>query len=287
MSERQGWSVVKHAMAVVVGACILAAFIWLPSLWGMHMVFVFPALLLTLMISAYISQGGDLSFWHFNKQVLLGAAVSYLALLMFAGGLTVALWALEHLFDLDFDERTYMDIWAFAGFVLGPIYALSWVPKIFNFNEEDCNAPTGLRFIANWISVPMVFVYLLILYAYFIKIIMTGEVPNGQLAYMITGFAGAGIITYMVAWPMRDNGSAQLKLFYKIYFPALLIPVGFHFYAIWERISAYGITEQRYLVLLSAIWFAILAVGNTFTRVPLRAFPLTLLVLFAFGSFGP
>ena len=287
MSESQGWSAAKHyIVGFIVAGGIIALFV-LSSVWAIHLLFVLPALLLGIMIAPYLTSGDDISVWFFNRTMWFGVVVSYAALIMFAGGLSVALSAIQVLFDMRIKSEIYGDIWSFAALVLGPVYALSWVPKKFEFTEEDCNDPPGLKFIVNWISAPMVFVYLLILYAYFGKIIMTGEIPNGHLAWLISGFAGAGVVTYLVAWPLREEGSLQLKLFYKIFFPALLIPVGFHFYAIWERISAYGITEQRYLLMISAIWFLMISLSNSFTKIPLKAIPMMLVVLMVFASFGP
>ncbi len=271
---------------IIVGGAIFVL-LWFSSLWAIHLAFVLPALLLGIMFAPYLTSGDDVSFWFFNRVMWFGVIVSYVALFMFAGGLSIALAAIQMLFEIKIGHKLYSDLWLFASFVLGPLYALSWVPKNFVFTEEDCHDPPGLRFIANWITVPMVFVYLLILYAYFVKIMVTGEVPNGLLAFMITGFAGVGIVTYLIAWPMRESGTPQLRLFYKIFFPMLLIPVGFHFYAIWERISTYGITEQRYVVLLSALWFAIMAFSNTMSRIPIKAIPATLCILMIFASFGP
>ncbi len=281
------WSRGKSFALSLCGAGAITALLCTSAIWGMHLVFLIPALLLFLMFAPYMTRGDDLSIWFFNRCLWFGVIVSYVALFLFAGGLSVALTAIHTLFDVKIEEEVYADIWLFACLVLGPLYALSWVPKRFEFTEEDCNDPPGLKFIVNWISAPMVFVYLLILYAYFIKIVVSGDVPNGHLAYMITGFAGAGIITYLAAWPLREEGSLQLRLFYKIFFPALLIPVGFHFYAIWERVSAYGITEQRYLILLSAVWFAIITISNLFQKIPIKAIPMTLGILMVFASFGP
>lgn len=278
---------VKHLAVSIAGACGIAGLAVSGPLWWMHFWFFTPALLLVIMFAAYLKGGDDLSVWFFNRKMWFGVLVSYVALLLFAGGLCMALWAVEELFGLDMPEEVFGDIWAFACLVLGPLYALSWVPKTFQFSEEDCHDPPGLKFIVNWISAPMVFIYLAILYAYFIKIVVTGEVPNGHLAYMISGFVGAGIVTYLAAHPLREEGSPQLRLFFKVFFPALLVPVAFHFYAIWERVSAYGITEQRYMLLVSAIWFAFLAVGHTFWRLPIKTIPMVLAGLMILASFGP
>lgn len=278
---------VSVLILTVLGGAGIAALTFTGDIWWMHFWYLLPSLLLFLMFAPYLKGGDDLSVWFFNRKMWFGVLVSYVALLLLAGGLCTALWAIDILFGVDISHRLYSDIWALAALVVGPVYALSWVPKTFSFTKEDCKDPPGLKFIVNWISAPMALIYLLILYAYFIKIVVTGEVPNGYLAYMISGFVGAGVVTYLAAYPLREEGSPQLKLFYRIFFPALLVPVAFHFYAIWERVSAYGITEQRYMLLLLAIWFAFLAIGNIFWRLPIKTIPMVLAALLVLASFGP
>lgn len=287
VAESRELNSAQHILLAGGGAAVISSLAVFPALWYMHFFYFSPALLLIIMFAPYLKGGDDLSVWFFNRKMWFGVVVSYVALLLFAVGLMTALWAVKELFSVDIPDELYGDIWVFASLVLGPLYALSWVPKSFQFTQEDCTDPPGLKFIVNWISAPMVFVYLAILYAYFVKIIVTGEVPNGHLAYMISGFAGAGIVTYLMAHPLRDEGSPQLRLFFKVFFPALLIPVAFHFFAIWERVSAYGITEQRYMLGVSAVWFAFLAVGNTFGRLPIKVMPMSLAALMLLASFGP
>ncbi len=287
MRESVDGSLVKHIIIAAVGFAWITYSAFSGGVWAMNFMFVIPALLLFLMFAPYLKSGDDTSVWLFNRTMWLGILISYIALLMFAGGITTALLAIHVLFDTDQNDEIIGDVWAFAGFFLGPVYALSWVPKRFDFTAEDCNDPPGLKFIVNWISAPMIFIYLAILYAYFGKIIITQDIPNGYLAYLITGFVGAGIVTYLVSWPLRESSSFQLRLFHKIFFPAMLIPVGFHFFAIAERVSAYGITEQRYMLGLSAFWFLLVAVSNLRTRMPIKAMPATLCFLFVIGSIGP
>ena len=289
ISESLRWDVVKLALISIVGAVAIAALFVFSSLYGIHFAFVLPALLLGIMIAPYLKGGDNHSIWYFNRVVWFGVALSFLASFLLAGGLSLALLAIHFLFKVEIDGEIYADIWLFSSFVLGSVYALSWVPERFEYNKDECKAPPGLSFIANWISVPMVFVYLAILYAYFAKILLAQEVPNGHLAYMITGFAGAGVVTYLVAWLLQGSKeeTPQLRLFYRIFPFALFVPIGFHFYAIWERVSAYGITEFRYVLLLSAIWFAIVAISQSLSVKSIKIIPASLCALFALASFGP
>mgnify|MGYP001250198164 CR=1 FL=1 len=289
LADRHNWSLFKQmAWAIPVMAGI-AALIFTTGAWAMPLMFIMPALLLLIMVAPYLTGGDDLSFWYYNRQLWFGVIVSYAVLILFAAGLSIALAAIDKLFGVDIDWEIYLDIWMFSSLVLGAIYALSWVPKSFEFSESQCDYPPGFKFIVNWISVPMVFVYLLILYVYFVKISIEGILPIGLLAYMISGFVGAGVVTYLVSWPIRNTGSPQLRIFHKIFFPALIIPVGYHFFAIIERVMSYGVTEQRYMLLLSAMWFGFLAIAFTMakSRVPIKAIPATLAILLVFASFGP
>lgn len=271
------------------GAIAFSALFFASDQFWIHSAFTYPALLLGLMFAPYLSGGDDWSFWQFNRQLWVGVALSLLAACLFGAGLSSALAAIDHLFGVDVNDDFYGDIWAFSFMILGAVYALSRVPKKFEFSKEECDVPPGLKFIANWVSVPIVFVYLAILYAYFIKIVFSGEIPDGQLVPMIAGFVGTGVLTYLASWFLykKGEGLPQLNLFYKIFFPALFIPVGFHFFAIWERISAYGITEQRYVLVVLAFWFLIIAMSKSLKNVPLRIIPVSLCVLLALSSFGP
>ena len=297
IGESYRWSYVKQIIISIIGAGVILAIAISSNLWWLNLSFVLPSLLLLIMFAPYLTKDDDISFWIYNRTIWLGVAASYAALILFAGGLSIALLSVHTLFDLKIDDKIYADIWLFSGVVLGPVYALSHVPERFTFFDDEVKsrATPGLGFIANWVSSPLVLIYLLILYAYFIKIFSEQALPNGQLAYMISGFAGAGVVTYLLAWPLyKLSGNEQkpnspfLRIFYNIFFPALLIPAAVHIYAVWERVHAYGVTESRYALILSAIWFAGLALIFTIKRnAPLKIIPLFLAVLLFAGSFGP
>lgn len=289
IAESLRWNVFKLGLISVAGALALFVLLVFSKHFLIHFAFLLPALLLGIMFAPYFKGGDNHSIWYFNRVLWFGVALSFLASLFFATGLSLALLAIHFLFKVDISGHIYTNIWLFSGSIFGLTYALSWVPKKFRFTKDECKAPLGFSFIANWIFVPIVFVYLLILYAYFIKIVITGEVPNGHLTYMINGLVGVGIITYLGAWLLRGSKfeTPQLRLFYKIFSFALFVPIVFHFYAIWERINAYGITEQRYLLIIFAIWFAVIAITQILPRKSIRLIPMSLCLLMALASFGP
>ncbi len=287
-AESRGWDLAKHlaiGLAVFAG---MGAIIFMSPQWGLHLIYLVPALLLSIVVVAYINDNDNLSFWFFNRMTWYGVGMAYIAGIVMAGGMSAALASIHYLFDVKIEEEVYGDIWSFSCILLGPLYALSWVPQKFSFTKEDCNDPPGLAFMVNWIWAPLVTIYLLILYAYFAKILIAWELPRGQLSYMVTGFGGAGVVSYLLGWPLREEGTPLLRFVYRVFFPALIIPVAMQFLAIGVRIEEYGITEQRYLVAMTAIWFAIVAVLFTIKKTtPIKVIPGVLAVLMVLASFGP
>lgn len=292
MAESRGANFKKEMAVAFLVFVPFAALMGLADDYGLYLLFIIPALLLFLMIAPYTQSlrdsSNDLSFWVYNRILWVGVLVSFLAIFIMTGGLHAAFASIEALFDIDLPHEIMGDIWAFSALLVGPVYALSWVPKEFNFVKEECKDPPGLGFLLNWILAPLILIYFLILYAYLVKLIVVQELPLGVLAYMVTGFAGVGIATYLIGWPMHENGGAILQKVYKYLFPALAIPVVLQFIAIGERIYTYGVTEQRYMIVLSAIWLAVLVGLFTVKKASsIKIIPTLLSLLLFLAAFGP
>ena len=288
-AEGRGWNLTKYlACALPLFLCV-ALFIFYSPQWHLYLSFFIPALLSFIIIAPFSKRANsdDFSFWFYNYSTWFGVACAVLSGLILMGGLSAALASIHYLFDVKIDSEVYADIATFAGTLFGPLCALSWVSREFYFKEEECKTFPGLKFIINWLLAPLVILYLVILYAYLVKIMFTWELPRGQLAYMMTGFGGLGIVTYLVAWPVRDQGSVQLMLFYRWFFPALIGPVFMQSLAIALRISEYGVTEDRYAIVMTALWFGITAAMFTVGKPSLKTIPSVLAALLVFAAVGP
>ena len=257
---------------------------------GIRLFSIVASLLLMITATPFIlNKSDDLSFWSFNRKFGFGVAVAFIASVILFGGASAALASISYLFEVKISGKAYGLLWLFGATILAPIYALSFVPKNFVETIQECNTPKQVGFMANWILAPLVTVYMAILYAYFIKIGITAEVPKGQLASMITGFILAGIVTYQISWPFVFGGMANklLRLLMKHFFTLMIVPVLVLFYAIYLRIDQYGFTEQRYIILIAALWFAFLSLGFAFKKLQLKHITISLAILLFFATWGP
>ena len=243
--------------------------------------------LLLVAVAPFLRRRDDLSFWQFNRIVWQGLGIAAAAGVLLAGGVSVGLLGIEELFGIDIRSRVYGDIWSFAFLIIVPLHALSFVPATTHFPEQECRAPRPLSVIIDWIMAPLALAYMLILYAYFIKIGIAWELPKGILAYLVTAFGGFGIVTYLVGWPMRADGGPLLRVFYKAFIPAMVIPVALQAVAIYQRVDAYGLTENRIAIIVATLWFALVLAARLFKPLPLVIIPGLLALLLAVVVAGP
>jgi hypothetical protein len=93
----------------------------------------------------------------------------------------------------------------------------------------------------------------------------------------------------LVGYPSREKGGPLVSVFWRYWVWLAALPVVLLFIAVWRRISDYGVTDQRYLMVLIGVWALLLARfriirGSDFD---LRLVPGVLALLLAAASFGP
>ncbi len=290
--ESKNWSVDKHVVGAITIMAVIIFYVWevfTESVFSSYIFFTL-ALFLSLLFSPYIkSSSNPLSVWYFNYQT--GAAIFFagLAALILGIGMSLILASIGFLFEIKIPSEVYADAWILCWGVLFPTYVLSNISKKFDYEDDSCGFPKEASFITNYILIPLMFVYMAILYVYFFKIIVQWQLPRGNLGWMITTFGTIGITTKLLAYPIRSNGTRLLVLFDKYYYHALIMPILLLAISIGVRINDYGVTEQRYAVLLLGVWFSAITLVAVFKNnlFHIKYVPIILAVLAIFASFGP
>ena len=68
--------------------------------------------------------------------------------------------------------------------------------------EKGTLLERGVSVLVNYVTVPVIIVYALILHAYAVKIMLDGNLPKGQVATMVSIFAVAGTGTGSPPMPL-------------------------------------------------------------------------------------
>ena len=249
------------------------------------------ALLFHLLVAClpFLGRREPNAFWQFNRRILerwlLGGI--YAAALFF--GLALALLALDQLFGMDVPERTYARLWVLMALLFHPLFFLAGVPRDLEALEPDGSWPGGLRAFARFVLVPLTTIYLLILTAYFVKVVATGEWPSGWIGWLVSGAAAVGILTLLLSGPPATRDEAPwAALVERWFWPAVLPAAVMLALAVWKRIDQYGVTERRYFLALLTLWLFVTAVAFTLRRRRGLIFiPVTLALLAAVSFSGP
>ncbi len=247
---------------------------------GLHLVAAF---------SAFFIEDELNGFWQFNKQLFL----RFLTAALYSGvlylGLAGAILAVDELFNVNVRGEVYAELWFVIAGLFNTIFFLGGITEPVTSLNQETSYPKGLKVFTQYVLIPLVTIYLLILYAYTAKILIQMSLPKGWVANLILGFSVTGILSLLLVYPIREEEENRwIKTFSRFYYFSLVPLIVLLFIAIGVRISAYGVTVERYIVAMLGVWLALITLYFIFSKAKnIILIPLTLAV-FLFGScFGP
>jgi hypothetical protein len=286
-----GWSVKIGALLLVVAyACVVPQD--LTNAPAVHIIrlllLAFAAHMLVAVIPFATSNEAN-GFWQFNKALFLRILIAALFTLVIFAGLAFALAALDNLFDMQIPGRRYGELWVLVTGMFTSWFFLAGVPDKINELEGSADYPKGIKIFAQYILIPIVLVYLVILYAYMAKILISWDWPQGWVSKLILGFAGAGVLSLLLLDPLgRKPEQAWIRALGRWFYAGLIPMTVILFLAVWRRVGEYGITEGRYLALGLGVWLvAAIVYFLLLSGKSLKFIPASLCVGALIMSFGP
>jgi hypothetical protein len=228
-------------------------------------------------------------FWQFNKALFLRFLTSALYSGVLYLGLSLAILAIDNLFKIKIHSEIYAELWFILVGVFNTWFFLAGVPEKPGELNESSTYPLGLKIFTQYVLIPLVSLYLIILYAYMAKIIIEWQWPVGWVSWLVIGFSVSGIFSLLLVYPIQFNeGNRWIRVYSRAFYFALLPLVVLLSLAIWKRISEYGITENRYYVVVLAVWLLGISVYLLMTKLKnIRMIPVSLCVIALLSSFGP
>src|SRR5690606_32311453 len=144
-----------------------------------------------------------------------------------------------------------------------------------------------LKVLLLYIVIPLLTAYTAILYIYFIKIIISWEWPIGLVSHLVLWYALIVTAVLFLITPMRDENK-WANIFSK-WMPIIILPILIMmFISMGIRINAYGVTENRYYVVVMGLWIFGIMVYYSLVKKPLNILlPTTLAVIALLSVLGP
>ena len=193
---------------------------------------------LLVMILPYLKKGELNGFWQYNKTLIFRLFVTAIFSVVLFAGLAIALAALDNLFGVSVPSKRYVELWVFVVGLFAPIFFLAGVPENLDGLDRIDEYPKGLKVFAQYVLLSLVIVYLLILYAYLLKILMQWNWPKGWVSSLIIGFSAISILSLLLMHPIRNRSEnawirAAGKWLYIVMIPLIVVL----FLAVTERIG--------------------------------------------------
>ncbi len=237
----------------------------------------------------WLGRGEENPFWQMGKSLFLRLLNALIFTGVLIAGLNVALLALDKLFGLPVPDETYGKVSLTLIFLFNTWFFLGGVPHDREKLAAGRDYPRGLKVFAQFILAPLVAVYLALLTAYLVKVITTTQWPSGWIGWLVSSVAAAGLISLAMLHPLvKLKENRWISTYARGYFILMLPAVGMQLMAIGKRIGQYGVTENRYFILVLALWLLVVSIFGALNRLKsLRPLPLTLCIVALLSSFGP
>jgi hypothetical protein len=201
--------------------------------------------------------------------------------------LVLALLAVKYLFNFDIKGERYAQLFVFCLGIVNTWIYLADFPKNIQ-SQTTINYPKAVEVFVKYILIPLAILYIIILYAYSLKIVIVWSLPKGWVTYLVTALAALGFIIQVLINPIQKTiKSRTINKFHPWFYYVLLPLIVLLFIAILKRISDYGFTEERYFVLVISIWILAMTLYLLFSKNKyIKVLPISLCIIALLASFG-
>ncbi|MFH0857685.1 MAG: DUF4153 domain-containing protein, partial [Candidatus Magasanikbacteria bacterium] len=294
-AERHAIFGTKKALMSLLGVLAVIGYYWyMPedmdglSIQNIYRHFSYHIILLLGILAVPFWKRKSLPLWRYGERVIIRLFVTWIFSLTLFVGVALSVWSVDYLFVAgSFEEEIYGKIWAFVVGIFATWFFLLKYPS--ESHQEKFVYPTVLRVFVQYLLVPILTVFFVILYVYTGKIVFTWSWPLGGVAYWVITYSTVALLSFVLGYPMRKiEEYSWIKKFFKALF-ILIIPLTIVlFLAIGIRINEYGITENRYLVVVMGVWLLGIAFYYLLSkRKKLQVLPISLALVLLATLFGP
>ncbi|HEY8362094.1 MAG TPA: DUF4153 domain-containing protein [Tissierellaceae bacterium] len=223
---------------------------------------------------------------YYILDVLQGFAITFIYSFVLYAGISVILLTINQLFEIDIKSELYLYTFIIVVFIFAVSLFLSKLPSIEKeYNNVIYNK--SLKVLLTYIVIPLISIYTIILYLYFAKIIITGIWPRGLVSHLVLWYSTLSVGVIFLLTPIMEENRVA-KLFYKV-FPKVILPILLMmFLSIYQRVAQYGITENRYFIIVLGLW--VLGIMIYFSlKKSLRniIIPISLAIVVLISVYGP
>jgi hypothetical protein len=209
-----------------------------------------------IFFSAFLKPGTDAEWWNFTLRTLLRLALGAIFAGILFVGFLLAIHAVGLLFEFDPPEELFADLAMVCFALFAPLHVMAGIPSGGLKRDPEIVPVPLLKVLALYILGPVMAVYALILYAYLFKIIVTWQLPDGLVSWLVTALGAGGLAMTLLLWPHRMSGGNRAAEILSRWTGVVIAPLlVLMTVGIARRVADYGWTPNRCYILLLNLWF--------------------------------
>lgn len=261
---KTGINLAAHAL-LIADAFLLYHYPTTESSWieiGIAHAAAILAVGLSTFFLSFLREKNDIASWNFALNTVSAYIVTQVIGLILCAGISLLLFSLHQLFDIHISGKCYAYIYYLCNVSLGLMLFLGLLPQGNDKHNREPHSSEFLNGILHYLFLPLTAGYLIVLYIYATRILISWELPIGWVSWLIVALMTVCIAVQFGLYPTRFKEGKRFDNWIARWMPVLILPLLLLMtIGIIRRFNDYGITINRlYLATLNG-WFYIVCIG--------------------------
>lgn len=224
---------------------------------------VMVALATAFFYAPFFREKDDLPVWNFTWRTFLWFCISFLTGGILTAGLLALIRSFHELFGLHVSEHLYLTLMAVTLLTTPVLLFLARIPEGEEKHDGVAVVSKYLIFVIRYLFVPLLALYLIVLYVYGIRILVRWELPNGGVGWLVSALMAGCVVVELGLYPVMRSGEAKpFERWTVRWLPVLILPLLLLMtVGIGRRLSDYGITPLRLYLLTFNLWCYAVCIG--------------------------
>lgn len=253
-----------HAL-LIADTFLLYHYLTTESSWieiGIAHAAVILAVGLSTFFLSFLREKNDIASWNFALNTISAYIVTQVIGLILCAGISLLLFSLHQLFDIHISGKCYAYIYYLCNVLLGLMLFLGLLPQRDDKHNREPHSSEFLNGILHYLFLPLTAGYLIVLYIYATRILISWELPIGWVSWLIIALMTVCIAIQFGLYPTRFKEGKRFDNWIARWMPVLILPLLLLMtIGIIRRFNDYGVTINRlYLATLNG-WFYIVCIG--------------------------
>ncbi|MBR1667245.1 MAG: DUF4153 domain-containing protein [Bacteroidaceae bacterium] len=225
------------------------------------------SLWLSLFFLSFFKEKDNIASWNFAFTLLLNCIICYVIGNVLSGGFMVLIASFKFLFNIEFGYKWHLVITTLIGLLLPTLLFLGRIPQGYQKFDRKPVDSNFLNTVIRFLFLPLVGIYIIVLYVYALQILIRWELPNGWVSWLVVASMAGLILIEFGLYPVRRLKNKRTDNLIARYLPVVILPLLLLMtVGICRRFSDYGITISRlYLITLNA-WFYFVCITLFITK---------------------